>query len=170
MATKKVSKGTSGAEVAAGAAIAAAAVAGAAGYYFYGTKNAKKHRQAASTWAKGMKRDVEKGVKTLKKVDAKTVARIVDDAAAAYQGVRGVAAGDVRSAAKELKTNWKRIHAELAPSAQVKRAVKKVTKPTVTKKVAKHSKGISNASGKRPKAAPKKTVKKATKKATKKSR
>lgn len=129
MATKNASKKGSG-KVAAGAAaaLAAAAAAGAAGYYFYGTKNAKKHRQAASAWAKGMKRDVEKGVKTLKKVDAKTVARIVDDAAAAYQGVRGVAAGDVRMAARELKSNWTRLKREMEPSAAVKKTVKKATK------------------------------------------
>ncbi|MGE5541199.1 MAG: hypothetical protein ACM3TU_02860 [Bacillota bacterium] len=139
MATKKTantSKKKTGAAVAAGAALAAAAAAGA-GYYFYGTKNAKKHRQAASTWAKGLKKDVEKGVKNLKKVDAKTVARLVDDAAAAYQGVRGVAAADVRMAARELKSNWNRISREMAPSASVKKAVKKATK--VTKKVIKKS-------------------------------
>lgn len=129
MATKKSAKGHSGTAAGVGvAALAAAAAAGAAGYYFYGTKNAKKHRSAASTWAKGMKKDVEKGVKSLKKIDAKTVARVVDDAAAAYQGVRGVAAGDVRMAARELKSNWTRIKSEMAPSAAVKKQVKKVTK------------------------------------------
>ncbi len=134
MATKKTTKTAtkstnhSGAVAAAGAALAAAAAAGAASYYFYGTKNAKKHRNAASGWAKGMKRDVEKGVKSLKKIDARTVARVVDDAAAAYQGVRGVAAGDVRIAARELKSNWNRIKAEMAPSAAVKKTVKKAEK------------------------------------------
>ncbi len=146
MATKKRATGkTNTRAVAAGAAaLAAAAAAGAAGYYFYGTKNAKKHRQAASVWAKGLKRDVEKGVKSLKKVDAKTVARVVDDAAAAYQGVRGVAAGDVRSAVRELKKNWVQIKKEMEPAPAMKRAVKKVTKAA------------------RP--APKKAVKKKTKK------
>lgn len=150
MATKKTQKKGRVAAGAGVAALAAAAAAGAAGYYFYGTKNAKKHRQAASTWAKGMRRDVEKGVKSLKKVDAKAVGRVVDEAAAAYQGMRGVAAGDVRAAAKELKGNWSRIKTELAPSASVKRTVKKAAK-TVKKAVPKK------------KAAPKKSAKKATK-------
>jgi hypothetical protein len=129
MATKKtVKRSARGGAAAAAAALAAAAAAGAASYYFYGTKNAKKHRHAASAWAKGMERDVKKGVKSLKKIDSKTVARVVDDAAAAYQGLRGVAAGDVRMAARELKSNWNRIKTEMAPSASVKRTVKKATK------------------------------------------
>lgn len=137
MATKKTSKKSTAGNVAAAgaaAALAAAAAGAAAGYYFYGTKNARKHRQAASAWAKGMKKDVEKGVKTLKKVDARAVARVVDDAAAAYQGVRGVAADDVRMAAKELKSNWTLIKRDLAPSAAVKKTVASAKK-TVKKVV-----------------------------------
>ena len=112
----------------AAAALAAAAASAAAGYYFYATKNAKKHRQAASTWARGMKKQVVSRAKSLRTVDAKTVARIVDDAAAAYQGARGAARGDVRAAAVELKRNWSRIKEELEPSARIVRAVKKATK------------------------------------------
>ncbi len=126
--SKATSANAKKAAAAGAAALAAVAAAGVATYYFYGTKNAKKHRQAASKWATGMRKDVQKGVKALKKIDSKTVARVVDDAAAAYQGMRGVAAEDVRAAAKELKANWKQIEAEMAPSASVKRAVKKAVK------------------------------------------
>lgn len=118
MAKKKTNTGMKVAEAAGAAALAAAA----AGYYFYGTAKAKKHRQAASVWAKGLKSDVTKKVKTLKKIDAKSVAKVVDEAASAYHTMRGVATTDVHHAAKELKANWKRVHAELAPS----RAVSKV--------------------------------------------
>ncbi|MDB5194912.1 MAG: hypothetical protein JWO84_96 [Parcubacteria group bacterium] len=159
MATKKTTKKSStGAATAAGAALAAAAAAGVASYYFYGTKNAKKHRHAASSWAKGMKRDVQKGVKSLKKIDSKTVARVVDDAAAAYQGVRGVAAGDVRMAARELKSNWNRIKSEMAPSASVKKAVKAAGSLTRGKKVTKVGKKVAPK-----KSAPKKSAKKSKK-------
>ena len=132
MATKKSAKNLKTA-VEVGAVAVAAAAAGA-GYYFYGTKHAKKHRQAAAAWAKGLKKDVVKGVSSLKKIDAKAVARVVDDAAAAYQGARGVAKDDVRKAASELKKNWKLVERELAPSAAVKKAVKKSVK-TVSKAV-----------------------------------
>jgi len=155
MATKKKSakKNNIGPAIGAGAAaLGAAAAAGAAGYYFYGTQHAKKHRQAASKWAKGLQKDVQKRVKSLSKIDAKAVGRIVDDAAAAYQGVRGVAATDVGMAAAELKRNWNKIQGEFKPSAAVTKTVKKATsvaKKTV-KKVVK-------------KAAPKKAAKKTAK-------
>ena len=158
MATKKTVKKTTkapvkktashGAELGA-AALAAAATAGAAGYYFYGTAHAKRHRQAASKWAKDMKRDVLKSAKSLQKIDAKTIARVVDDAAAAYQGMRGVAKDDVRVAAHELKRNWNKVHAELMPSSAVKKTVR-----TAVRTVEKAAK----------KAAPKKAVKKTSKK------
>lgn len=136
MASKKMTtKGSNAAAV--GAGVAALATAGAAaGYYFYGTANAKKHRKAASAWAKGMKSDVTKKVKTLKKLDAKSVAKIVDEASATYHSMRGVNSSDVHHAAKELKANWKKIQAELAPSKAVKKAVKSVT-PKAMKKVVK---------------------------------
>jgi hypothetical protein len=143
MATKKQSRTGKNAAPVAAAALAAVAAAGAATYYFYGTKNAKKHRHAASVWAKGLKKEVQKGLKGVKKIDARTVARIVDDAAAVYQGTRGVAASDVRAAAQELKKNWSLVAKEMAPSPAVKRTVKRVTKK---------------------KTAPKKTTKKAAKK------
>ena len=108
MATKQTKNAT--AAVAAGAGLLAAA---AAGYYFYGDKNAKKHRQAASKWAKGMKNEVVKEAKHMKKLDQKTMARVVDRAAAVYQGVRSVDRKDLRAAANELKRNWREVKAEV---------------------------------------------------------
>lgn len=139
MATKKkTSNVVKGVE--AGAALAAMAGA-AAGYYFYGTQNAKKHRQAATSWAKGLKRDVHTQVKKLKKIDAKSVAKIVDQASKTYQTAKGASKIDVQMAAKELKANWKTIQTELAPSKRavsaVKKTVKKVQKATSKKAVQK---------------------------------
>ncbi len=114
-----------------GAAALAAAAAGA-GYYFYASKDAKKHRQAASTWAKGLKREVVKRAKTLKKIDARAIARAVDEAAEIYDGVRGVSAADLRAATKELKANWKKMQAERKPvkRAATKRATTSTKKST----------------------------------------
>ncbi len=115
-----------------GAAALAAAAAGA-GYYFYASKDAKKHRQAASTWAKGLKREAVKRAKSLKKIDAKAIARAVDEAAEIYDGVRGVSAADLRAATKELKANWKKMQGELTPKkpAATKRATATKKKSTV---------------------------------------
>ncbi|MEK7602192.1 MAG: hypothetical protein AAB472_01790 [Patescibacteria group bacterium] len=145
MATKKTTN--KGASVASAAALAGAAAAGAT-YYFYGTKNAKKHRQAASAWAKGLKRDVLKGAKSLKKIDAKTVARVVDDAASMYESARGVTKADVKKAASELKKNWKMVEKELTPSKVVKRALDEGMKHA-TKAVKTAKKAVRKATKKR---------------------
>lgn len=135
MATRKKKQDGSAVAIGLGAAALAAAAAGAT-YYFYADKNAKKHRQAASHWAKGMKREVVKQAKSLKKIDAKAIAGAVDEAAALYENVRGVSAADLRAAAKELKREWKRVKEEAGTGAKKtvrraksagKRAVRKVS-------------------------------------------
>lgn len=153
-ASKKGMSTLEAVEIGAGV-LAAVAAAGAATYYFYGTKNAKKHRHAASVWAKGLKRDALKQIKNLKKVDAKSVAAAVEKAAASYRGMKGVASGDVDMAVRELQKNWGELKRELEPSVAVKKAVKAATKKGAVKKLVKKEV---------------KVVKKLVKKAVKKSR
>ena len=120
----KKSKGMGlGEELAIGAGVLAAA--GAAGYYFYGSDGAKKHRAAAAKWTKNLKNDVVKRAKKLPKIDAKTLAVIVDEAASAYQNARGVSREDLAGAAKELKKHWNRVAAELQKPRSAAKAVKK---------------------------------------------
>src|SRR3990167_3026215 len=104
MATKKRNSAKTAVEV--GAGVIAAAAAAGAGYYFYGDKKAKKHRQAASKWAQGMKKEVVREAKKLKRLDQKAMARIVDQAASVYEGARAIDRKDLRAAAGELKRNW----------------------------------------------------------------
>lgn len=147
MATKKRN---SNAKIAmeVGAGVLAAAAAAGATYYFYGDTKAKKHRQAASKWAKGMKSEVVREAKKLKRLDQKAMARIVDQAAAVYEGVRSVDRKDLNAAAGELKRNWERVKSEVRGSSRktakrttAKTAVKAVKK--ATKKSAKKSKNRS---------------------------
>jgi hypothetical protein len=127
-----------------GAGVAAAGAAALAGYYFYGDKHAKKHRQSASKWAKGMKSDVVKQAKKVQKLDRAAMAAIVDRAAAAYEGARSVDMTEVRRAAAELKQNWQEIQREVGRSAgtakksatSAKKSVKKATKKAAPKKAA----------------------------------
>lgn len=137
-----------------GAGVLAAVAAAGAGYYFYGTKNATQRREAASKWAKGMKRDVLKHVKKLQKLDAKSVAAAVEKASATYRQMEGVSKKDVDVAVEELKKNWTKIKKELEPSVEVKKAVRTATNPKAAKKAA--TKVVKDV---------KKTVKKAVKKA-----
>lgn len=114
-----------------GAGVVAAGAAIAAGYYFYGAKNAKKHRAAASTWAKGLKNDVMKQAKKLEKIDQKSIAALVDTVAAAYATGR-IDSAQLKAAARELKANWKKIQEDVAPKK--KPAPKKVAKKSAAKK------------------------------------
>lgn len=144
MPTKKKTNDKKDAIVAAeiGAGVLAAGAAAAAGYYFYASKNAKKHRSAASKWAKGLKQDVVRQAKKVKDIDQKAIASIVDTAAAAYVGVRNVDAAQLSAAARELKTNWKELQREVAPrakttTASARKVAKKATAKKATKKPAK---------------------------------
>lgn len=151
MATKKTTKKSAGgssskgkglsnlekAEIGAGV-LAAAVAAGAAGYYFYGSDKASKHRKAASAWAKGLKKDVLKRAKDLKKIDAKAIGKVVDEAVDAYQGVRGVTTADLKAAAKELKRNWQAVKGEAGSAG-------KTAKKTAKKTVATAKKGVKKA-------------------------
>lgn len=147
MAVKKTQAKKGGAGILAaevGAGVLAAAAAGA-GYYFYGTKGAKKHRAAATKWAKDLKTSVVKEAKKIDKLDRKVVGMIVDRATKSYETVKNVKRDDLMEAAKELKANWKEIQAELQSSgkkgvksvvAPVKKAAKTADKKAATKKAA----------------------------------
>lgn len=122
-----------------GAGVAAVVAAGAAGYYYYGSKEAAKHRRKTAKWAKDLEKDVVKNAKKLKRIDAAALASIVDEAAAAYEGIRGVDPKEVRLAAGELKDNWNHIKkslgsAQRAPAKTAKKVAKKTTKKKVAKK------------------------------------
>lgn len=135
MASKNTKRSGTKTAVEIGAGVLAMAAAAGAGYYFYGDKNAKKHRAAATKWAKDMKKDVVREAQGLKKLDQKSVASIVDRAAAVYQGVRSVDSKDLRAAANELKKNWRTVQSEV--SAPVKRApAKKAAKKAAPRKAA----------------------------------
>jgi len=99
MATAK--KGASknmGAKVAVGVGLGLAAAAGAAGYYFYGAKDAAKHRAKTAKWAKGFEADVMKHVKKAKNMDEKAYRAIVAEVSKAYETVKGVDKKDLARA------------------------------------------------------------------------
>ncbi len=117
--------------------LAAVAAAGAAGYYFYGSKDAKKHRSATAKWATGLKKDVIREAKKLKKLDEAAMAAIVDNAAKAYKGMQNVTPADLRAAVSELKGNWAEVRKELSRTGVAKKAVVKKAVKKAVKKVAK---------------------------------
>lgn len=119
-----------------GAALAAAGAA-AAGYYFYGDKNAKKHRQAATKWARSMKADVVAEAKKLKKLDRAAMIAVVNKATQAYQQAKNVDKDDLKAAAAELKKNWRMVEAEIRNAVAKKPAPKKAAPKKAGKKAVK---------------------------------
>ncbi len=67
-----------------GAGLIAASAVAAAGYYFYGSKEAKKHRGAAVTWGSEMRKEIGKEVAQLKKLSPEDFAKVADTLAGIY--------------------------------------------------------------------------------------
>lgn len=113
-----------------GAGLVAAGAAAAAGYYFYGSKNAKKHRKIAAKWADDMEKEVVREAKRLEKSSPEAFAAVVDRVANMYRGARSVNAADVKRAANELKANWDMVQRETKRTVRksVSRAKKSVGK------------------------------------------
>jgi hypothetical protein len=146
MAKKTPSK--SGSNMQTIAEIGALAAAGvAAGYYFYASKDAEKNRKVVKKWATDLKTDVIKQARNIKNIDQKAVVAIVADAANKFESMKSIDKKDLARAARELKTNWRMIAAEVQ-----KTVVKGAKKAPAPKKIAK--KVLSSA---------KKAVKKASK-------
>ena len=96
--TKKIALGVGAGIVAAGAA--------AAGYYFYGSKDAKKNRRIAAKWASDMKAEILREARAVKNLDRGRILGIVDRVARTYSDVRAIDSRDVRRAVDELREHW----------------------------------------------------------------
>jgi predicted DNA-binding protein (UPF0278 family) len=127
------------------AAVAAGAAAGA--YYFYGSKEAKKHRQHMASWMQKAEKEIVTEVKKLKNtaLSEKNVKAIIATVSKKYEQVQKLDKKDVAEFARVVGGAWKDVAAELKKEAGA-------AKKTVKKVVAKGTKVA------------KKTVKKAVKK------
>lgn len=90
-------------EVAVGVGLATAALAG---YYFYASKDAKKHRKAVSKWMGNLKEDVMVEAKRLKVATPEAFAIVVDSIASTYAKAKDVNASELSELIAELKGNW----------------------------------------------------------------
>lgn len=119
-----------GAGVALGAAAAAAAVAAAGAYWFYGAKDAAKHRKTARSWMLKARAEVMEGVENviekLGDIDKETYMKIVDGVVKRYAGVAGVTAAEMAQMTKDLKAAW--AHMQSARKSATRPAVKKAAK------------------------------------------
>lgn len=102
------------------------AAASAAGYYFFGSKNAKKNRAQAAVWANKLKKDVVARAKKLKVMDEKAMKKVVTEASRAYAAMKSVDKRELKKAVKELHDNWQAVMKEASTTGKkVARAAKK---------------------------------------------
>lgn len=106
MATKKKGKGMKAWEI--GGALTAATVAVAAGAYLLSDK---KTKAKAKKWAVSARKEVAKSAKMAKKLGEKEYGKLVDQTVKHYGSMENVTAAEVIAAAKDLKAEWKNIHA-----------------------------------------------------------
>ncbi len=120
---------STGAAVGVGAAAAAAAAAAAGAYWFYGAKDAAKHRKTARSWMLKARAEtmeaVENAVEKLGEIDKETYLKIVDGVVKRYSGVAGVTGAELTAMTKDLKTAWTHMQ---AAGKRAKGAGKKVAK------------------------------------------
>lgn len=109
----KVNKGVgAGAVIGVGAALAA-------GYYFYMSKDAKKHRKLVADWANDLKDDVSAKMAELgENLNQENIMKVIDQVAEVYYTTRSVAKEDVGRVVGELKENWAKLVEEMKAKGQ----------------------------------------------------
>lgn len=111
---KNIDKDKGGDGVAIGAGIVTVGAALAAGYYFYMSKDAKKHRKIAAEWASDLKNDILEKAQNLKEnLNQETLVQIMDEVAKTYYTAKNVSKEEVLQAVEELKQNWTSVLEEL---------------------------------------------------------
>ncbi len=99
--TMKVVGGVGAGLVAAGAA--------AAGYYFFASKDAKKNRKVAATWATDLKKNIESEIKAVSSMEKEAVMNVIEKAVGVYNDIEDINKKDLAKAASELKKNWQKL-------------------------------------------------------------
>jgi hypothetical protein len=111
-------------KIAVGAGLAAAAAAAAAGaYWFYGAKDASKHRRQAKSWMLKARAEVMDALEKVGTVDKKTYLAIVEQILSKYSNTKGVTSAELSHVARDLKSAWGHMEKTKKPA---KKAAKKV--------------------------------------------
>ena len=114
--------------------VTAAAAIGA--YLAYDKKGTKVKINKAKEWMHDAKIDLMKKVKTIKQIDQKVYDQAVEQIVEKYKQVVHVAAPEVKTAIKDLKSYWKTIKAYVSTEQSKQKAVSKKATKTAPKKSA----------------------------------
>jgi gas vesicle protein len=100
-----------------GFGLAAVAAAAAGAYYFYGANGAKNRKQLKSWMVKAQGEVMEK-IESLKDVSEEKYEDVVSQVLAKYKKVKNATPAEVEKYARELKSHWKSIKADIAKHAK----------------------------------------------------
>lgn len=116
------------AAVGVGAAAAAAAAVGA--YWFYGSKDAAKHRKTARSWMLKARGDVlsavETAVKKAGEIDKATYMNIVDGVLKRYAKSAGITSAEILQMTRDMRQAWQ--HMQKARMSGATKTAKKAKK------------------------------------------
>ena len=102
--------------------LAALAAAAAGAYYFYGSKDAKKHQRKMKSWAVKARGEVMEKMEHMKSLSQATYDKAVTEVMDKYKKIKTISPAEVNALAKDMKSHWNRISAHLnAPTAKPKR-------------------------------------------------
>lgn len=97
---------------------AAGAVAATAGALFLYGKNAKRSRKIAAGWTMKIKGEVLDELERMAGINRKGYQQLIDGIAERYAKLQHIDRKDVEKMARELKSHWKHISANLAKNAR----------------------------------------------------
>jgi hypothetical protein len=133
MAKAKKSISKTGTTVMGVGAAAAAAVAAAGAYWFYGSKDAAKHRKTARSWMLKARADVleavEAAMEKAGEIDKDTYMGIVDGVLKRYSKLAGVTSAEMLQMTRDMKDAWQHMQKarKSVPAKKTKKAVKKAS-------------------------------------------
>jgi hypothetical protein len=136
----KAKKSTSTATAVGVGAAATAVIAAAGAYWFYGSKDAAKHRKTARSWMLKARAEVMEAVEaTIEKageIDKTTYMNIVAGVMKRYEKAAGATAAEVAQMSRDMKEAWSQMQKARKNSAP-KKAAKKPAAKKAAKKTAK---------------------------------
>jgi hypothetical protein len=96
-----------------GAGLAALAAATAAGaYYFYGSKDANKHRKQMKGWAIKARGEVVERLENMKNMTEESYDKAVGQVMDKYKKVKSINPAEVAALAQDLRRHWKNISSQ----------------------------------------------------------
>lgn len=118
-----------------GVGLTAATLAAVGGYFFYGSKDAAKHRKQAKSWMLKAKAEVLEGLERAKHMTREEYEELVANVAKGYKRSKNISARELNKFAEDMQEHWKDIErAGAKRTAKAAGTVAKKARKVATKK------------------------------------